>query len=84
MNAVRTLVALLILLVSSQSAFAQVPGCINGLLLNSMAYVQYVLNRQVGQPAPDWEAVLQASGFPATSSVPGRPMVITPPTKVYV
>ena len=71
MNAVRILVALLILLVSSPPAFAQVPGCINGLLLNPMAYVFYVLNRQVGQPAPDWEVVLQASGIPATASVPG-------------
>ena len=70
MNAVRILVALLILLVWSPPAFA-VPGCINGLLLNPRAYVEYVLNRRVGQPAPDWEAVLQASGIPATSSVPG-------------
>ena len=71
MNAVRIFVALLILLVSSPPAFARVPGCINGLLLNPMAYVFYVINRQVGQPAADWEAVLQASGIPATSSVPG-------------
>jgi hypothetical protein len=71
MNAVRILVALLILLESSTPAFAQVPGCINGLLLNPRAYVFSVLNRQVGQPAADWEAVLQASGIPATSSVPG-------------
>ena len=71
MSAVRILVTLLILLVSSPPVFARVPGCINGRLLNPMAYVFYVLNRQVGQPAADWEAVLQASGIPGTSSVPG-------------
>ena len=71
MKAVRTFVALLILLAPSEPAFALVPGCINGLLLDPRAYVQFVINRQVGQPAPDWEAVLQASGIPATSSVPG-------------
>jgi len=71
MNTVRIFVALLILLESSPPAFAGVPGCINGLLLNPRAYVFYVLNRQVGQPAADWEVVLQASGIPATSSVAG-------------
>ena len=71
MNAGRIFVALLILLESSSPAFAGVPGCINGLLLNPRAYVFYVLNRQVGQPAADWEVVLQASGIPATSSVAG-------------
>jgi hypothetical protein len=71
MNARRIFVALLIVLVSSQPAFARVPGCINGLLLDPAAYVFYVLNRHVGQSAADWEAVLQASGIPATSSVPG-------------
>jgi hypothetical protein len=71
MKAVRIFVALSILLVSSPPAFARVPGCIRGLLLDPRAYVQYVLNRQIGQPAPDWEVVLQASGIPATSPVAG-------------
>ena len=71
MNAMRIFVALLIVLQSSAPAFAQVPGCVNGFLLNPSGYVFSVLNRQIGQPAPDWEAVLQASGIPATSSVPG-------------
>ena len=71
MNAVRTVVTLLILILTSQPAFALVPGCFNGLLLNPAAYVQFVLSRQIGQPAPDWEAVLQGSGIPGTSPVPG-------------
>jgi hypothetical protein len=71
MKPVRIVVALLILLVSTPPAFATVPGCISGLLLDPRAYVFYILNRQVGQPAPDWEAVLQTSGIPATSSVAG-------------
>ena len=71
MKALRIFVALLILLESSSPAFAQVPGCMNGLLLDPAAYVFSVLNRRPGQAAGDWEAVLQASGIPATSSVPG-------------
>ena len=72
MNAVRIVVALLIVLESPAPAFAQVvPGCVHGLLQDARTYVYFLLNRQVGQPAPDWEAVLQASGIPATSSVPG-------------
>lgn len=67
----RWMLALLLLLISSRPVFAQVPGCAGGVLSDPRAYVFATLGRTLGAPAGDWEAVLQNSGIPATSSVPG-------------
>lgn len=67
-----TTFVLVALLSFAAPASAQVHGCVNGVLADPAAYVfGDVLKRTIGQPAPDWEAVLQASGIPATSSVAG-------------
>lgn len=61
----RTFIALLILLASARPVFAQVPGCINGVLADPKAYFFHLIGRQDGQPADDFAEVLRASGLPA-------------------
>jgi hypothetical protein len=41
------------------------PGCINGFLAEPDTFFFYKINRQKGEQANDWEAVLRATGWPA-------------------
>src|SRR5688572_20216187 len=43
---------------------ASLVGCVGGSLVDIRAYFFSVIGRVEGEPACDWEAVLQASGIP--------------------
>jgi hypothetical protein len=56
---VRRLLFLLILLASSRPVYAQVPGCVNGVLADPRAYFFSQIARQEGWPANDFGPVLK-------------------------
>jgi hypothetical protein len=55
-----------------------IPGCINGLLTDARTFFLWKNNRQLGQPANDWESVMMSVGWPAGYGPGVRPPVGPP------
>jgi hypothetical protein len=77
----RTLFALLILLASSTPIFAQVPGCVRGLLTEPGEYFAAQAGITLGTSAPNWQSVLNglvAKGWGINPAPNQRPNLSAP------